>query len=178
MRVKITGASGLVWYKDQIGNTFTCYDRSESYYGLGAKGMTGLTIQKWDCEILPEETPQPEPFDLDRALKGEVIVKDNSSMYVIGKSKNGNGKEYICETVKDGANFRLHFFHEDYLKTWFMAPKEPQVVTRWVNVYEGYGHFNTGTTTYESKESAAAKKNNANTNKYIGSFPVQITLNN
>lgn len=90
-----------------------------------------------DCEIIPEEN-QPEPFDLDRALKGEPIqTKSGKIAKSLGAARS---KDYSGIAVEIDSEIRIYgrsgvwdtFNDKEAL---IMAPRESEYMTIWVNVY-------------------------------------------
>lgn len=144
MKVRIVKCTDINWYKDQIGCLFNVVDsiKHKEYYDF--KGDFGPTyhLLKSDCEILPEEN-KPEPFDLDRALKGEKVVLGDGKTLVtdiylslIAKKVVGivNGIPYLWD--KSGEYFQSSDHIVMKNANLFMAPRESEYVTKWVNVYQ------------------------------------------
>lgn len=140
MKVKIISASkGTFWYVNQIGSTFTVKIREEhpADYVLDENTLySTLLILKSDCEVIEEPTPQPEPFDLERAKKGEVFYsKDGFTRFKVVALSSFNDKLHIVETVRNGnANVEMLNLGVCSPDNNYMAPKEPEYVEGWVVV--------------------------------------------
>jgi len=140
MKVRIIKCTTqILWYHAQIGLTCKvesdCSEKVNWYYMVGS----GLPIRKEDCEILPEEAPQPEPFDLERALKGEEMTSIDGRekrVYLVGKSNNIGGGCYILEAFyADRPPLPIYMTETDMRERLQMAPKQPEYKTVWVNLY-------------------------------------------
>lgn len=148
------------WYAEQVGNTVNVYeseDHPDNYIFARPIDKTYF-ILKSDCDVIEEATPQPEPFDLERAKKGEPVI-----------TRKGAKGKYICTITKGRIN-PIHVFEintgpdencswtycyasngcyqsgegvfeqttsDDTTLDLFMPPKEPEYVEGWVAVYPG-----------------------------------------
>lgn len=142
MKVRIVKALESRWYHSQIGSILNVGNPIGNAFSFSPDGYTSFYIDKSDCEILPEEN-QPEPFDLERALKGEEFTsKDGFARFRIISKSSLHDELYIFETVRNGSPnvemTQLSFFNSsDY----FMAPKPSEYVTKWVNVYKSESNY-------------------------------------
>lgn len=144
MKIKIKSASrSTFWYANQIGSTFNVKvsDIHKDDYMLDENLVDStLAIKKSDCKIMREESPQPEPFDLERAKKGEVFYsKDGFTRFKVVALSSFNDKLHIVETVRNGdadvEMFNLGVCSPD---NHYMAPKEPEYLEGWV-IVDKYG---------------------------------------
>jgi hypothetical protein len=182
MKVKIIKCSNdEFWYRDQVGAILNVGERDINGFEVPINGDKYIrTIHISDLEILPDETPQPEPFDLERALNGEKVVNRRgepvtSIFHFEGATKTHYCVGGVCDGyarfyTKDGFYTPLNGECQEDL---FMAPKEPRVVTKWVNVY---GHGTSCSDPYDSYNEAIDKNIGCHGCEYIGTFPIQITL--
>lgn len=186
MRVKIIKGSKGSWSEHQVGSILKVTEGPNSrFYSI--LGNETYVIPRDYVEILPlDPAPQPEPFDLKRALKGEKFYHRmiNGEMagghyYIIGKSKHeyqsDHAVKYVVEQLDWKNNIVTWRYDINELSSFFMAPKEPKVVTKWVNVYfEGAERYNTDGQMWGDKLSAEAYGKGYI--KYIDTFPIQITF--
>lgn len=180
MRVKIINQRPGVWYHNKAGDiiTVSIYEKNPSFYFFCTLSKNDLVITTSDCEILPEENPQPEPFDLERALKGEkVVMRDGTEIQEVVAFKTAERLMPVMAAYKDGINMYTADgkYHNggDMIADLFMAPKEPQVVTRWVNVFNQSGDIVTSGT-YKSEMIAIEYGKHAT--GYLKTIPVTFTI--
>ena len=189
MRVKILKCDhSHVWYAKQIGGVFNVIRKDKGFVLPNTESIKDkdhetyeLVIDPVDCEILPDETPQPEPFDLERALNGEKVIEaDGREATLIGIShlttspifwnlKNTLGQPDYIRTGNDGVSGGINPYRL------FMAPKEPKVVTKWAVVcLDHHGEMFTYGALKDTKEEAI----NLGHGKvfFICISPIQITL--
>ncbi len=197
MRVKIVKAEKGSWYENKIGDiiTVTAPKPPYSHFIYFESRYTVLYLSSEHCEVLPEETPQPEPFDLDRARNGEPVI-----------TRKGAKGKYIC-TITKGRNNPIHVFEintgpeqdsswtycyssngcyqsgeglfdqtisDDESLDLFVAPKEQNVFTRWVNIFNKSGNIVTSGT-YKSEMIAIESGKHAT--GYVKTIPFTFTLN-
>lgn len=170
---------GKLWYAGQLGNVFCVEpDRMHPNIMFQLKEYSSLRIHISDCEILPDENPKPEPFDLGRALKGEKMVDDKGGEYtIVGKSNFGKG--YIVERSMNGNyDYLTHCSEFGYtgchnLK---MSPRPSDYVTKWVNVYLGRANKFHPINIFDSKEEAIKFNADRDTSKYICTVPITFKL--
>lgn len=184
MKVRIvTAEKKTYWYAAQIGCVFNVQQSTHNEDSWRVSGMEDGVhhyIVKSDCEILPEEN-QPEPFDMERALNGEkVVTREGVVVDELYHFKTYHGLCPITAII-DGEKktFRIDGkYNESGLDTkhdLFMAPRESEYVTKWVNVFDERVTDDTirCSNVYHSKEKAAA--NNvyySNDSGFIGTFPI------
>lgn len=160
------------WYAEQIGSIITAFDKDGYDFHVPGCG----DISKSDCEILPEEN-QPEPFDLERALKGDKVVTKEGykvtnivkfpgsvgEMCVYGVCDNGEETEVCDWNIKGKFNPRKENTSMDL----FMAPRESEYVTKWVNLYAA------GCAAWEHSQQEAIDSNmKTGYRGHIGTFPI------
>lgn len=145
IKVKIVknSFSDTCWYANQIGSTFNVKvsEKHKDEYMLDENMVDSvMTILKSDCEVIDEPAMHPEPFDLERAIKGEKFTwKEKPGTYcIIGKSPNGyqsdHGCKYVVEQVDWKGDIYLWRWTADELSKFIMAPKEPEYLEGWVVV--------------------------------------------
>lgn len=191
MRVKIINAtSKKSWYKPQIGNVFNVDDYSGDYYKFfGDDTNADYVIRKCDCEILPEENPQPEPFDLARALKGEKVCI--TCGILVDKFTFVDSIQMFVGEITTDERYRYQAPTANTIKMWdkagrvysgfsdgdqlYMAPKEPQVVTLYINVYpssDGNGYI----TGVPFDKEADAIRYGKQDKDYLKTIPITFTI--
>lgn len=183
MKVRIVTAFTDCWYYEQIGSTFNVrkglgLDDKPCYYFDTNHESNYIRFE--DCEIITEEN-QPEPFDLERALKGEKVITRNglevtevhyfktakSCIFSIGAVIMGDLHKF-----GDKGNFMMDGEHHLDL---FMAHRPSEYVTKWVNLYDERVTDNTirCSSAYHSKERAIETSiKYTNESVYIGTFPI------
>lgn len=152
MKVKIISASkGTFWYVNQIGSTFTVKisEKHPADYVLDENTLySTLLILKSDCEVIEESAPQPEPFDLERALKGDgVLINGDLGKYMFTNVHYFDGTKHVFQVSISGSKNQAVVSYNDDKKEWYyglrsdvmkcevtMAPKEPEYVEGWVVV--------------------------------------------
>lgn len=180
MKVRIVKSERQTyWYAAQIGCIFNVQQSPHDENGWSVSGMEDEHrhyIVKSDCEILPEEN-QPEPFDLERALKGEKVVTRNGRVVTeIIQFKTAEKTVFCVGGVCDGEvaywDIEGHFtpISGKSSRDLFMAPRESEYVTKWANVWHSTNGYFFGSTSYDS-EGAAESVRNFYTD-YIGAFPI------
>lgn len=177
MKVKITEFKGVgnPWHQRQVGSVINVTATPRSSGDHVVLGLDDLFIFP-DCfEVLTEEQPaQPEPFDLDRALEGDRVItrdgKEVTDFHYFNKLNLSNYKLYgvvngeVCKWMDNGAEICRPILDL------FMAPKEPQVVTRWVNLFIDFdGELVADSKLYDSEQYNY-------TDAFVGSFPLTIPL--
>lgn len=176
MRVKIINPRS--WYDGQKGATFNVMSLDDNTYIMS--GSINFEIHKSDCEILPDETTQPEPFDLERALKGEkVICRNGEIVDEIYHIKSLRCKFNVYSVIDGEGTWHLEngsvLTTSTSIHDLFMAPKEPKVVTKWAVVCQDHhGVMFTFGALKDTKEEAI----NLGHGKvfFICISPIQITL--
>jgi len=188
IKVKIIKAAlSSYWYNGQIGCEFYVEEHTHEKYKLYKDVTQSSIISKSDCDVIPDDpTPKPEPFELERAKKGELVV-----------TRNGYNGKYTCTITKGRVN-PIHVFEintgPDHNCSWpycysstgfyqsgegvfeqitsddenldlFMAPKEREYLEGWVAVYPA-GIISV---VYTSQDEAESKNNSADIHKII--FP-------
>lgn len=138
MKVRIVKCSrSTFWYADQIDSTFQVLECDKDDFSL--KGASDYLIKKEDCEILEADEPKPEPFDLERAMKGERMMDERGGSYTyIGNSIKGIVVE---RSVNGNHDYLTHIdvFGHTSCHSLKMAPREPEYQTVWVNLYAARG---------------------------------------
>lgn len=170
MKVRIIKATPYRWYDDQIGMIVNVVDMGETYFGFST-GSTTHYIHKSDCEILPEEN-QPEPFDLERALRGDkVITRSGYEVTEMHLFKTDSSAHNLCVIINscsywydEKGVFNLDHFGDMNL---LMAPRESEYVTKWVNLYAA------GCAAWEHSQQEAIDSNvKTGYLGHIGTFPI------
>lgn len=137
IKVKIIKAAlSSYWYNGQIGCEFYVEEHTHEKYKLYNDVTLSSTILKSDCEVIEETAPQPEPFDLERVLNGEMFFsKDGFTRFKVVAASSFNEKLHIVETVRNG-NANVEMLNMDVFSVFnhHMAPKEPEYVEAWVIV--------------------------------------------
>ena len=148
-KIKVITAKKTDWYHDQIGSIFNVDECTGDYK------LSGLIAAPWismrDCEVIEEPTPQPEPFDLERAKAGDpvqIAVGIPVNPFVFVPEINMFVGEFVIDDryryQEKGAVTKKMWNLEGKVYTGFadadrlfMAPKEPEYVEGYVIVYRG-----------------------------------------
>lgn len=169
------------WYQNQIGSVLNVFAVPHKDGGdiflVDTNFNAALGIERTDLEILPiEPAPQPEPFDLERALKGDEVICGGykvSDIYLAPVAQmvvgliDGRGHAW----TKEGAYFENGNMIVE--STLYMAPIEPKTKTIWVNVFtDNYTEFRVGRVYNTKKEAKIAPVGP----HYVGAYPITITL--
>lgn len=180
MKVRIVKCtdSKSSWYKKQIGSEFFVVNdtNDNDFYTIeGDDGDSVYHIRKQDCEILEINDAKPEPFDLERALKGDKVMTLDGrvvdEVIHVKSLKNYGNIIIIC----DGAYAFVDKNGKAQYNEWDvqMAPREPDYQTVWANLYSSNGVLEMGQDTYPERSIGEEIGNyNGEIAKYIGTFPI------
>lgn len=168
------------WYQNQIGsvlNVFAVHNKDGGdIFLVDTKFNAALGIERTDLEILPiEPAPQPEPFDLERALKGDEVMCGGykvSDIYLapVAQMVVGliDGRAHAW--TKEGAYFENGNMIVE--STLYMAPIEPKTKTIWVNVFNLNGKIQTG----DIHEAEQHAKRHQHATGYMGTYPLTVAI--
>lgn len=144
MKVKIISAKKTDWYHAQIGSIVNVDECTGDYKLSGTNGAPWISMR--DCEVIDEPTPQPKPFDLERALKGEPIFADGYTGEYIFTNKHTDDIKHVFQLAVNGGEDQAVIYYSERTKNWYggftscklfytvtMAPKEPEFHEAWVN---------------------------------------------
>lgn len=191
MQVRIVSAFADCWYKEQIGSIFNVQEGKgmddKPCFFVCAPEKSLWYIRMEDCEILPEEN-QPEPFDLERALKGEKVIgcSGDEGVFIFTNHNSFDGDKHLFQfsvknsgdqyvLVFNGTGWQGGFTGIKHDSSIFMAPRESEYVTKWVNVFDQRVTDDTirCSNVYDSKEKAAANSvYYSNESGFIGTLPI------
>lgn len=185
MKVRIVKSSNNSWYANQIGSIVnvkvTDGSRGEFYF-MDAPELSPSYIRMEDCVILEADEPKPEPFDLERALKGDKLItrsgRSVSQFHMFDAPKTTWSIHVVIDEevncFRSNGKFMSEISeHIDHPYDLFMAPREPEYQTVWVNLYDELNYNNNSficSHAYINK--SEAERNLANAGKPIGTFPI------